>query len=317
MEEHEIKIKTLTPLWTGDINQECSRVKETGIIGSLRWWYEALVRGLGGYACDPTEDDSCSLDYKKFKKDKKETSLQEALDQQICPVCQMFGSAGWKKRFRLEIEVSEDDISKGIGPEDGLKSDSEFKLKIIELSKISNYHKWLFKKTLEIIEQYGAIGGRTTWKPGDDWGTNYGLISVTDYNKIKRWDSNKNKEIIEKWLRDNKKNLEKENKGEWFNFRYFWIDENSSLDREQLNDIVNRKKDDPEKYNDEVNEFDEWLGGEEGKSKKIFSFKSDDIKRIFGYVKNGKQIEKIENKLEKKIEDLSLLTGKNIIGDFE
>ena len=38
----EIKLKTLTPLWTGDLNSECSTINETGIIGSLRWWYEAL-----------------------------------------------------------------------------------------------------------------------------------------------------------------------------------------------------------------------------------------------------------------------------------
>ena len=64
----EIKIRTLTPLWTGDVDRECKSIKETGIIGSLRWWYEALVRGLGGYACDPTSDRKCIYegDIKKF-----------------------------------------------------------------------------------------------------------------------------------------------------------------------------------------------------------------------------------------------------------
>jgi len=57
----QIKIKTLTPLWTGDANGNCETLKETGIIGSLRWWYEALVRGLGRYACDPTSDKKCEL----------------------------------------------------------------------------------------------------------------------------------------------------------------------------------------------------------------------------------------------------------------
>lgn len=50
------EIKTLTPLWTGDIDKNSTYVKETSIIGSLRWWYEALVRGLGGHACDITSD---------------------------------------------------------------------------------------------------------------------------------------------------------------------------------------------------------------------------------------------------------------------
>lgn len=36
----EIKLRTLTPLWTGGVGGTCDRVHETGIIGSLRWWYE-------------------------------------------------------------------------------------------------------------------------------------------------------------------------------------------------------------------------------------------------------------------------------------
>lgn len=44
----EIKIKTLTPIWTGGFEPgKMDRIHETGIIGSLRWWYEAIVRGLG------------------------------------------------------------------------------------------------------------------------------------------------------------------------------------------------------------------------------------------------------------------------------
>ena len=80
----EIKIKTLTPLWTGDVDRECKSIKETGIIGSLRWWYEALVRGLGGYACDPTNS-TCE-------------------GKNHCDACELFGCTGWGRRFRLEIE---------------------------------------------------------------------------------------------------------------------------------------------------------------------------------------------------------------------
>ena len=49
-----IEIKTLTPIWTGGVKGSCDILRETGIIGSMRWWYEAIVRGLGGDACDPT-----------------------------------------------------------------------------------------------------------------------------------------------------------------------------------------------------------------------------------------------------------------------
>jgi CRISPR type III-B/RAMP module RAMP protein Cmr1 len=42
LEEFTVKIKALTPIWTGDAQGKNSRLRETGIIGSLRWWYEEL-----------------------------------------------------------------------------------------------------------------------------------------------------------------------------------------------------------------------------------------------------------------------------------
>jgi len=80
----EITLKTLTPLWTGGVDQTPDRLHETGLIGSLRWWYEALVRGLGGYACDPTGDDRCP--------DK---------DGKHCAACELFGCTGWARLFQL------------------------------------------------------------------------------------------------------------------------------------------------------------------------------------------------------------------------
>ncbi len=50
------KLETRSPLWFGGLkNDSDARFHQTGIIGSLRWWYEAVVRGLGGYACDPSD----------------------------------------------------------------------------------------------------------------------------------------------------------------------------------------------------------------------------------------------------------------------
>jgi len=48
-----ITLRTLTPLWTGGVDGSMDRIHETGIIGSLRWRYEAIVQGLEGRACDP------------------------------------------------------------------------------------------------------------------------------------------------------------------------------------------------------------------------------------------------------------------------
>ena len=98
MSEFTIKIKTLTPIWTGGIDGKCGRLYETGIIGSLRWWYEAVVRRWG-YACDPTSDN---------KDNRCELSGKEKTDEErmrnMCPACYLFGCGGWKRQFRLKIE---------------------------------------------------------------------------------------------------------------------------------------------------------------------------------------------------------------------
>jgi CRISPR type III-B/RAMP module RAMP protein Cmr1 len=84
-----VKLKPLTPIWTGDAGRKCRMIRETGIIGSLRWWYEALIRGLGGEACDPTKS-KCN-------------------GQSRCGVCELFGCTGWARRFKLDVrEVKKD-----------------------------------------------------------------------------------------------------------------------------------------------------------------------------------------------------------------
>ncbi len=110
----ELQIKTLTPLWTGGVETgRMDRLHETGIIGSLRWWYEAILRGLGAYVCDPTSDTPeyrCQFDTDAYQKalregqDKSE-AMQAGL-QNVCPVCRLFGCTGWKRRFNLSIEAS-------------------------------------------------------------------------------------------------------------------------------------------------------------------------------------------------------------------
>lgn len=90
METMEIKLKTLTPIWTGGVETgKMDRLHETGIIGSLRWWYEAIVRGLGGLACDPSQH-SCIYD-------------PEKPNNGLCDVCHLFGATGWRRRFRVVV----------------------------------------------------------------------------------------------------------------------------------------------------------------------------------------------------------------------
>jgi CRISPR-associated protein Cmr1 len=118
----EINIKTLTPLWTGGVETgKCDRLHETGILGSLRWWMEVLVRGVGGQVKDPTAEKSehrSSLDPQKFDAKIYHQVQTEAERRQylrnagLCDVSQIFGATGWKQRFRLEVqEVDVSDAS--------------------------------------------------------------------------------------------------------------------------------------------------------------------------------------------------------------
>ena len=125
MEPFVVKIKPRTPIWTGDANKNCKHLRETGILGSLRWWYEAVVRGLGGTACDPTNS---RCEGKKH-----------------CDACELFGCTGWARKFKLVIEKD---------------NANEIILRFIALSDIEHIEKILLSKIFGFIEQYGALGGK-------------------------------------------------------------------------------------------------------------------------------------------------------------
>lgn len=314
-----IKVKTLTPIWTGGAERKCDRLYETGIMGSLRWWYEAIVRGLVGYACDPTNEDSrCKIDQDKFKKSMKSgKTVQEALNKQICPVCQLFGCTGWSRRFKLETDgISENDIKKGNGPTAGLKPNTDFNLKFTFLFDPSPEQKWLFKKTLWVIENYGAIGGRTTWKPNGKWGTSYGLIKIEEYGDLSQWNTFSTIDKVKAYLKENKNTIKRKSDSDWFNFNFYWIIEGQYLTRHQINKIVQRDLSNSKKYLKEAGDFDKWLGGkmnsDKAVSKKIFSFK--DPNKVFGYVTDKEKMKIIQEKIRKILgKDIVLKTGKEIL----
>jgi CRISPR-associated protein Cmr1 len=75
-------LRTLTPLWTGGIDAgQADRIHETGLIGSLRWWYEAILRGCGVQVCDPTTHNCTG-----------------------CPVCQTYGMTGQRRQWRFTVQ---------------------------------------------------------------------------------------------------------------------------------------------------------------------------------------------------------------------
>lgn len=92
MKSVEIKLKTLTPVYTGGIDGKSEQFHSQGLLGSLRWWYEAVLRGQGLRACDPSRH-SCLYDPKSSR----------SPAEQLCAACQVFGATGYARRFRLDV----------------------------------------------------------------------------------------------------------------------------------------------------------------------------------------------------------------------
>ena len=138
----EVKLRTLTPIWTGNVDRDSPSLKETGLLGSLRFWYEAWVRALGGSACDPTAKDKCEYKVKKSS---------------ICNACQLFGCTGWARKFRIEW--------------DGLESTPVF---LVTSSKINQ--GWL-KRIFE--KQHNALFGQASLKITADDKDNEDVLLAT------------------------------------------------------------------------------------------------------------------------------------------
>ncbi len=170
----KVKVKTLTPLWTGDAEGKCSELKLTGIIGSLRWWFEALVRGMGYNVCDSTGH-KCEVEIKK-----PEDALH--IQDKICPVYYLFGTTGWKSRFSVKIlnnnlskpyngkVVVKSDSGGGWHYESGLMGDVDLEFdyedQILIRDGKSLHLKQVFPSILKIllylIGEYGMLGAKTS-----------------------------------------------------------------------------------------------------------------------------------------------------------
>jgi len=238
MEPITVEIKPLTPIWTGDANRKCKTLKESGIIGSLRWWYEAVIRGYGGTACNPTETD---CDKGKH-----------------CDACELFGCTGWSRKFRFEIEGSGEII----------------KLKFKPLREIDDVEWALLNKTLTIIANYGAIGGKIA-----EW--QYGLIEIKS-SELENYKLNKN------------------------DLENYFKKRGSSVDNPDISNFFFVNRPDGGKTKDLKDEC-EFLKGQGPRVAKRYFYKTKNGKpyRYFAYAKDSSEFEKIKKFLNsRKIEYL-------------
>jgi CRISPR-associated protein Cmr1 len=181
-----IALKTLTPLWTGGVDGKSDRLHVTGIIGSLRWWYEAIVRGLGGYVSDPTADAPAArsaFDTKAYELAKRDNASEsEALREGIkavCPVSYLFGATGWARLFQLQaiavpaaplhfrttVNMNKNWLSRIFGGEsqsiDNLQVPyGDLRLRFVPRGYDTGYATHQFTLALCFAAEYGGLGAR-------------------------------------------------------------------------------------------------------------------------------------------------------------
>ncbi|MCI0721687.1 MAG: type III-B CRISPR module RAMP protein Cmr1 [Acidobacteria bacterium] len=295
-----IELSTITPVWTGGVDQNCGRLHETGLMGSLRWWYEALVRGLNGSACDPTDNSPC-------------------LDKNHCIACELFGCTGWSRKFRLRVLDQNKQLIR-----DALERDTHFQLQFIELRPMEDAEKWLLAKAVEIAAKYGAVGGKTTLKPQRDVrgpndtlkkfprtkpGDDMGIVRWITSNNVAR----QSRTAAAEYLLD--KEWRRAISQEWANLNWFFFRNGAHLSRSQLNTMMGRSPD-GRHIPDTHDQIKRWLRGDIGVSKKIFSFHADSG-RLWGYGLNKTMRDEIIKRLGKELgTSADIKTGEEVISEL-
>lgn len=262
------EFKALTDIWTGAADGTSKRLVRTGLLGSIRWWFEVLVRGLGGSACDP--------------------SNKNCQDRNHCVVCELFGCTGWARKFRFEV-LDENGDAKA----DQIKQNKTFSLRFSPLRPIRVEEWAILDATLRLIAQYGAIGGKTVLKPTDESSRqegghhkDYGLVEITTCRQFQGTGRGDLDAYLSKWRK-----LEH---GEfaWASLQHFWCVNGKYLGRvdnnkSNFNQVLGRQeaKNQGQQLATRNDGIARWLAGSQQESKKVFSFKNP--ARTFGFVKPG------------------------------
>jgi CRISPR-associated protein Cmr1 len=279
--ERTYRLKAQTDLWTGSVRLDerngqlrerivPDRLITTGLLGSIRWWFEVLVRGLGGSACDPS-DTQCQ-------------------DREHCVVCELFGCTGWARKFRFD--VLEADCDKSIQQQ--IRKDTEFRLRFTALRPVREEEWALLDLTLRLIADYGAMGGKTALKPSDEPSrmnkpshVDYGLVAVVQTPGLSRLPPDALRTYVgaPQWRRVDDSGVD------WASIANFWFVGARYLARQNnntstFNRVVGRRE--PKAQAQQTVQgasaaANRWLAGRQQESKKIFSFKNP--ARTFGFVK--------------------------------
>jgi CRISPR-associated protein Cmr1 len=289
MDPKTYELTALTDIWTGDINGKSKRPITTGLLGSIRWWFEVLVRGLGGAACDPSaKSKSCQND-------------------EHCVVCELFGCTGWGRKFRFDV-LDDNDRP----PDAQLKMGTKFKLRFTPLRPIREEEWAMLDLTLRLIADYGAMGGKTVYKPTAEQRRedathhqDHGVVTIHLRPDVP-WVGKAGVERYvtrDVWRRGNDEGYA------WASLEHFWFVDRrlgrTTGNSSPFNRVIGRKE--PKSQAQQLvenSDTNRWLAGSTGKSKKVFSFKNP--ARTFGFVRPGTiSHQEMKKRLEKVWSDVA------------
>jgi CRISPR-associated protein Cmr1 len=308
-------LKAQTDMWTGDVSRKGERLISTGLLGSIRWWFEVVVRGLGGSACDPSHH-----------KDNKpgpcpEPGRKPHGSGHHCVVCELFGCTGWARKFRFEV-LDEHGKTKL----DQIKAGQTFQLRFTPLRRIVDEEWALLDATIRLIADYGAIGGKTVYKPSDEQNQqnqahhrDYGLIKISQNASVKK----KTIDQIKAYVADNAWRKPSDGEFAWAALDHFWCVNGRYLARQKsdqsaFNRVIGR----PEPKA-QASRNDSWLAGRRAgqdgpESKKVFSFKNPP--RSFGFVQSTNKLDEMRQHLKDKawgdLKDNEFLKGGAILAQL-
>ncbi|WP_201351454.1 RAMP superfamily CRISPR-associated protein [Thermus thermophilus] len=231
--------------------------------------------------------------------------------------CELFGCTGWARKFRLMVL---DD--KGRVIQNQIQADQTFILRFIPLRPIAPEEWCLLDATLRLIADYGAIGGKTVFKPSDEPTNRQNAFHHRDFGLVQYvqgpdgWRCDKKLEDIRAYVTNShwrkvphsyQDNQRKTHDFSWASLQNFWCVKGRYLARQDANtSSFNFVIDRPEPKKNQSSQGDSWLAGirprgheDKPESKKVFSFKEPkNARRTFGFVKNEQNFSQILNKLK-------------------
>lgn len=270
-----VTMQTVTPIWTGDVDRSSDRARETSLMGSIRWWTEVLIRGLGGYACDPVGEDRCIFDNGAYS---RTGELEDGL-RDVCPACRLFGCSGWSSKLRFVVTSGGGDEAVNLS-----QPGVTFMLNFVETKPTLPEERWLLAKALWLIAKYGSTGGKTPLKPPSQ--PDYGIVALASPLRLP---TGIDRVGVSAWLKemlDASPNMQlraRRASPELPDLRLFFFNTTRWLDRGQIDDLVQT---DPSGF----------LRGRRSISKKVFSFQR--ANRFWGYARDAQMLKKILGTLQ-------------------